>query len=160
MKSWMRALAYGLALTCGAPAVAKAPTQAGLTPLDRYVHAPDPAYGWKLVGTYPGADQTTYVLELKSQTWRTAKDVDKPVWTHWLTIVKPKAPKSATALLVIGGGENTDPAPTKASDRTMRIALETHTVWPSSATCRTSRCASPTARTRPESRTTSSPIRG
>ncbi|MFL5295053.1 MAG: PhoPQ-activated pathogenicity-related family protein [Phenylobacterium sp.] len=131
MLSWMRALAVSLALVAAAPAVAKSPAQPhaqdGLTPLDRYVHAPDPAYGWKLVGTYPGADQTTYVLELKSQTWRSAKEVDKPVWVHWLTIVKPKALKSSTALLVIGGGDNTDPAPAKASERTMRIAMETHT---------------------------------
>jgi PhoPQ-activated pathogenicity-related protein len=125
MRRWMRGLGVALALVLAGPAA----TQNGpATPLDRYVHAPDPAYGWKLIGTYPGADQTTYVLELTSQTWRSAKDVDHPVWKHWLTIVRPKQLKSSTALLVIGEGANTDPAPTKASDRTMKIAMETHTV--------------------------------
>jgi PhoPQ-activated pathogenicity-related protein len=126
MLGWVRALAVGLALAVAAPAALA--QNGSSTPLDRYVHSPDATYGWNLVGTYPGADQTTYVLQLTSQTWRTAKDVDKPVWTHWLTIVRPKTLKSSTALLVIGGGNNTDPAPTKATDRTLRIARETHTV--------------------------------
>jgi PhoPQ-activated pathogenicity-related protein len=125
MLGWVRALAMGLALVTAAPAAAQ---NGPATPLDRYVHDADPAYGWKLVGTYPGADQTTYVLELTSQTWRSAKDVDHPVWKHWLTIVRPKQLKSSTAFLQIGEGANTDPAPSKASDRTMKVALETHTV--------------------------------
>ena len=32
---------------------------------------------------------TTFVLEMTSQTWRSEADVDKPVWKHWMTIVKP-----------------------------------------------------------------------
>lgn len=121
MLPWIRAFALALALLVAAPAVAQP------TPLDRYVHAPDKAYGWKLIRTIPGTEQTTYVLELTSQSWRSGKDVDRPVWKHWLTIVRPKTLKSSTALLVIGEGANTDPAPEKASDRTMRIASETHT---------------------------------
>ena len=124
MLRWMGALAAGLALAAATPALA----QDKLAPLDRYVHAADPAYGWKLIGTYPAPDETTYVLELTSQTWRSAKDVDHPVWEHWLTIVRPTQLKSSTAMLVIGEGANTDPAPVKASDRTMKIAMETHTV--------------------------------
>jgi PhoPQ-activated pathogenicity-related protein len=124
MLGWVRAIGVALALAVAAPTAG----QEAPTPLDRYVHAADPAYGWKLVGAYPGADQTTYVLELTSQTWRSATDVDRPVWKHWLTIVRPKQVKSTTALLVIGEGANTDPAPTKASDRTLKIAMETHTV--------------------------------
>src|SRR5215468_3897984 len=98
------------------------------TALDRYVAQKDSVYGWKLIRTVPGKGYQTHVLELTSQTWRTAKDVDRPVWKHWLTIVRPKQLKSSTALLVIGGGNNNDPAPAKATDRTMKIAMETHTV--------------------------------
>ncbi len=121
--AWLRALALALLM-----AFAAQPATAQQTALDRYVQAKDPAFAWKLEKTIPGAEATTYVLALTSQTWRSAKDVDRPVWTHWLTVVKPKAPKASTALLVIGGGDNGDPAPAKASDRTLRIALETNSV--------------------------------
>src|SRR5436305_1456078 len=59
-----------------------------LTALDRYVAAPDPTYAYKLVNTIKAPGQTTYVLELTSQTWLTPKEVDRPVWKHWLTSVR------------------------------------------------------------------------
>jgi PhoPQ-activated pathogenicity-related protein len=98
------------------------------TALDRYVATPDPVYAWKLAGAYPGEGQTTYVLDLTSQTWRTAADVDRPVWKHWLTIVKPDKAAPGTGFLFIGGGSNRDKAPTKASERTTQLALDTGTV--------------------------------
>ncbi len=98
------------------------------TALDAYVAKPDPSYKWELIGTYPGDGQTTYVLNMTSQTWRTSADVDKPVWTHWMTIVKPTEVKHDKALLFIWQGDNTDPAPTKAQDRSIRIAKETGSV--------------------------------
>jgi PhoPQ-activated pathogenicity-related protein len=98
------------------------------TALDAYVAKPDPAYKWELVGTYPGDGQTTYVLNMTSQTWRTDADVDHPVWTHWMTIVKPTEVKHDKALLFIWQGDTTDPAPTKAQDRSIRIAKETGSV--------------------------------
>src|SRR6266576_2961080 len=97
------------------------------TALDKYVALQDSVYGWKLVRTVPGKGYQTYVLELTSQSWRTEKDVDRPVWKHWLTIVRPDSIRSNKALLFIGGGNN-DPAPAKASDRAVQIATETGTV--------------------------------
>ncbi len=98
------------------------------TPLDAYVAKPEPVYKWELKGTYPGDGQTTYVLEMTSQTWRSAADVDRSVWTHWMTIVKPDVVKHDKALLYIWQGDNTDPAPTRAQDRSIRIAKETGSV--------------------------------
>jgi PhoPQ-activated pathogenicity-related protein len=98
------------------------------TALDAYLAKPDPAYKWTLVSTHPGDGFTTYVLELTSQTWRTSAEVDRPVWTHWMTIVKPAEVKSDKGLLFIWQGDNTDPAPTKAQDRSVRIAKETGSV--------------------------------
>src|SRR5262249_62211027 len=74
------------------------------TALDRYVAKPDPAYSWKLVNTIPGEGYKGFVLELTSQRWRTEKDVDRPIWKHWLTIVKPDKAATNKALLFIGGG--------------------------------------------------------
>src|SRR5215471_282714 len=98
------------------------------TAIDRYVAQKDSVYGWKLVRTVPGKGFQTHVLELTSQSWRTEKDVDRPVWKHWLTIVRPDNMRSNKALLFIGGGNNNDPAPSKASDRMLLIATETGTV--------------------------------
>ena len=43
---------------------------AGETALDRYVAKPDPTYAWSLANTIEGDGYTAYVLDLKSQTWR------------------------------------------------------------------------------------------
>ena len=82
------------------PAAAEAPKK---TPLDDYLAKVDPTYAWKLVKTIPGDGVTSYVLDLKSQTWRSAPEVDRPVWQHWLTITRPDKVTSDTALLSIGG---------------------------------------------------------
>ena len=89
-------------------------SQAQETALDRYVNSRDPVYGWKLIHTAHGEGYQAFVLELTSQTWRTAAEVDRPVWKHWLTIVKPLRTTSRTAMLFIGGGSNDNPAPTTA----------------------------------------------
>lgn len=102
--------------------------QAQETALDRYIAQPDPVYGWKLAGTIPGQGCTGYVLELTSQTWRTEKDVDRPVWKHWLTIIRPDKVTSNKALLFIGGGRNGDPAPSKLSARSEMMARQTGSV--------------------------------
>ena len=100
-----------LVITLLSAPIARADEQ---TALDRYVAAPDPAYGYTLVDTIKGAGQTTYVLELTSQKWLTEKEVDRPVWKHWLTIVRPDEVKSSKALMMIAGGANDRPAPKAA----------------------------------------------
>lgn len=105
-----------------------AQSKAEQTALDRYIAQKDSVYGWKLVSTVEGAGYRGYVLELTSQTWRSEKDVDRPVWKHWLTIVKPEKVVGNKALLFIGGGKNGDPAPTTVSDRSAKVALETQSV--------------------------------
>src|SRR5947209_8856004 len=74
------------------------------TALDDYVARPDPTYSWKLVKTIPGDGCTSYVLDLKSQSWRSMPEVDRAVWQHWLVIVKPDRVQHDTAYLRIGGG--------------------------------------------------------
>jgi PhoPQ-activated pathogenicity-related protein len=98
------------------------------TALDRYVAKPDLVYSWKLMKELSGEGYKGYILELTSQSWRTASEVDRPVWKHWLTIVKPGNPVSSKALLFIGGGNNKDPMPAAIQERTLSFALETKTV--------------------------------
>src|SRR5262245_58837878 len=116
----MRPLHAALVLCALALPGAAAPKK---TPLDDYLARPDPTYGWKLVKTIPGDSVTSYVLDLKSQTWRSTPEVDRPVWQHWLTITRPEKVTSATALLLIGGGRNggaPTAAPGDAVDRARR----------------------------------------
>lgn len=98
------------------------------TALDRYIAKPDPAYSWKLEHTIAGDGATAFILRLRSQTWRSADEVDRPVWEHWLTIVKPTSVRHHKALLFIGGGSNRDPMPTAMNERARRFAVESGTV--------------------------------
>lgn len=98
------------------------------TALDRYVAKPDDVYGWTLASTIFGEGHNVYVLELTSQTWRSEREVDRAVWTHWLTVIVPDRVESDTGLLYIGGGKNGTDPPDKASDRQLKLALQTGTV--------------------------------
>src|SRR5262249_13653878 len=98
------------------------------TALDRYIAKPDSAYSWKLACTAQGAGYKAFVLELTSQTWRSAAEVDRPVWKHWLTIVRPDAVTTSKALLFIGGGNNNGPQPKEPSERLVTFATETGSV--------------------------------
>lgn len=98
------------------------------TALDRYVAAPDPNYKYDLIKTAPGEGYTTYTIELTSQQWRTAAEVDRPIWKHWLTIVKPDQVTSSTGFLYITGGSNKDQPPAAADPMLPSVALATHSV--------------------------------
>lgn len=98
------------------------------TALDRYIAKPDPSYSWKLANTIAGQGYTGFVIDLTSQTWRSAAEVDRPQWKHWLTIVKPDKVTSNKALLFIGGGSNLNPQPTTVNERLIGFATETGSV--------------------------------
>ena len=93
-----------------------------------YVAAPDTNYSYHLVNTFRGQDQTTYILEMTSQAWLTTNEVDRPLWKHWLTIVRPDAVASSKALLFISGGANDGRVPKSADGNLIRIALATKSV--------------------------------
>jgi PhoPQ-activated pathogenicity-related protein len=99
-----------------------------LTPLDRYVAAPDPHYKYDLVTTVPGQGYTSYIIDLTSQQWRTEAEVNRPVWKHWLTIVRPDDVKTSTGLLFITGGSVDQKAPGAASRDFVDTAMTSHSV--------------------------------
>lgn len=108
--------------------ISRAAIAADETALDRYIKAPDPAYAWKLAKTVPGDGYTTYIIDLTSQTWRSEKDVDRPTWKHWLTVVKPDNLKYHTGFLYIGGGSNRDKMPEDSTPRTIDLAKYTGSI--------------------------------
>jgi PhoPQ-activated pathogenicity-related protein len=98
------------------------------TPLDDYVAKPDPTYSWKVVKKTRGVGFTMFLVDLKSQTWRAQPEVDRPVWQHWLLVVKPDVVKYDTAFLQIGGGANDGKVPDKPDAITSLFAKNTNSV--------------------------------
>ena len=96
--------------------------------LDAYVAKPDPAFAWKVAGPVSGPGYHGAVLELTSQSWLTSKQVDHPVWKHWLTVVVPDKVAHDKAFLFITGGKIGDLVPAKATERFAKMAVETNSV--------------------------------
>lgn len=119
------AVLFSLALAATAPGAEKA---GKFTPLDRYIQAPDSNYKYQLVRTLPGEGYTAYVLDMTSQSWRTTSEIDRTIWKHWLTIIKPDKVEHNTGFLFITGGSNKDKAPEKADALMLDTALTSHSV--------------------------------
>jgi len=98
------------------------------TALDEYVAAPDPNYSYRLVNRIVGAGQTTFILEMTSQGWLTTNEVDRPLWKHWMVIVKPDEVAASKSLLFIGGGANGGNQPKGADGNLIQIATTTKSV--------------------------------
>lgn len=98
------------------------------TALDRYVAKPDPAYKWELLKTLPGKGYTAFILEMTSQSWRSEKEVNRTVWKHWLTIVKPDTVATNRSFLYITGGNNNGGPPNSADQQMANVAVMTKSV--------------------------------
>jgi PhoPQ-activated pathogenicity-related protein len=98
------------------------------TALDDYVAAPDSNYKYELLKTVTGTDFTAYALELTSQRWLTEREVDSPLWKHWLTIIKPSKAREGTGLLWINGGSNTGNSPPNVDSNLWMVAMGTNSV--------------------------------
>jgi len=98
------------------------------TALDRYVAAPDPSFKYELLQTQPGNGYTAYVLNMVSQTWRSAAEVDRPVWRHLVTIIKPSKVQHSTGFLFITGGSTDSKPPAQPPANLTSLAVDTGTV--------------------------------
>jgi PhoPQ-activated pathogenicity-related protein len=98
------------------------------TALDRYVAEPDPNYEWRLVQTLSGDGYKAFVLEMTSQSWLTPEEVDRTLWKHWMTVIRPDRVRHETGLLFIGGSSNERPAPKEADANLVGVALATESV--------------------------------
>ncbi|HZR17541.1 MAG TPA: PhoPQ-activated pathogenicity-related family protein [Verrucomicrobiae bacterium] len=137
--SWLSILGLGVALvgcsrgeadsTAHSAAVCPPPRSASeLTALDRYVSALDTNYNFHLVRSIPGKQQTTFLLEMTSQAWLTTNEVDRPLWKHWLILVKPDKIESSKSLLFISGGANDGKEPKGPDGSLAQIAVATKSV--------------------------------
>src|SRR5215207_5457178 len=98
------------------------------TALDRYVAAPDASYVWKVAKTLPAEGATATLIDLTSQRWLTEKELEQPLWKHWLVVVTPAKVTSDVALLFIGGGRNDRNPPAAPAPWLVDAARETGTV--------------------------------
>jgi PhoPQ-activated pathogenicity-related protein len=98
------------------------------TPLDDYVARPDPSYTYSLVKTIDHPLGKIHILDMKSQTWRSEKEVNRTLWQHWLTIVVPNGATADTALLWINGGSNRGNPPSGPDGMIAQIAVQSKTV--------------------------------
>jgi PhoPQ-activated pathogenicity-related protein len=98
------------------------------TPLDDYIAKPDASYTYSVVNTIDTPLGKVYILDMKSQTWRSEKEVNRTLWQHWLTIIVPNDVTSDTALLWINGGSNGGKPPSTPDGMMVQIALQSKTV--------------------------------
>jgi PhoPQ-activated pathogenicity-related protein len=121
-------LILGLSLTGYAQPASHSAATGPLTPLDKYVAKPDPNYSYHLVDTVKGEGQTTYILEMTSQAYLTTNEVNRPIWKHWMVMVKPDNVTSSKSLLFITGGNNNSSAPKSAEANIIQTAVKTKSI--------------------------------
>src|SRR5262249_45148400 len=124
---WL-SLTFAAAIALSPAASAAEPVNGAKTALDEYIAKPDKAYEWKVVKTVAGDGFTTFVVDMKSQSWRAMPEVDRSVWQHWLVVVKPDTVKHDIGFLNIGSGRNGSPAPDQASPQSISMAKTTNSV--------------------------------
>jgi PhoPQ-activated pathogenicity-related protein len=133
VRTWSRGLVFTTAAVLLAPASslvrAQAPAfnHASQTALDRYVAAPDTSFHWKVSRELPVEGATATLLEMTSQRWLTEQEVERPLWTHWITVVRPSVVKSDIALLFITGGSSERQPPARPPAWLAEIARDTGT---------------------------------
>src|SRR5687768_6380776 len=119
---------FVLPLTFAAAAQAPRRATATQTALDRYVAAPDANFSWKVLRELKAEGATATLLEMTSQKWLTEQEVERPLWTHWLTVVRPPEVKSDVALLYITGGSLERQPPSSPPAWLVNAARDTGTV--------------------------------
>ena len=110
---WLFVIFVSLGILCGMsscqhtkwPSTSRI-TPKHITPLDKYVATPDPAFKYSQVNKSEKTDCTTIAYDMVSQTWLDASKVDKPLWEHTVLISVPKDLTHTKAMMFIGGGGN------------------------------------------------------
>jgi len=101
------------------------------TALDDFVNNLDPTYNWDIRGRTVGSGYTKYDILLTSGTWRTAAEVNRPLWQHWMTVYVPDVVTRDRALLFIDGGSHstTPPGPSDLDTYAPAIAAATGAIF-------------------------------
>ena len=98
------------------------------TALDRYVATPDPNFSWKVMRELPAEGASATLLEVISQKWLTEKEVEQPLWKHWVTVVRPPQITSDIGFVFISGGRLDRQPPSQAPAWMVDLARDSGTV--------------------------------
>jgi len=90
--------------------------------LARYVGELDTNYRWSLYDSDVHFGWNKHTIRMQSQQWRSASEVDRPLWTHDLGIIEPWFADDRCAML-INGGSNRDGPPEELDSAIAAIAL-------------------------------------
>jgi PhoPQ-activated pathogenicity-related protein len=108
VRSWFtRSALVLLALLAALPTAQAGPD----TALRDYVNAADPAYGYTHVATVPQTGFSIHVLAMTSQNWRSASEVNRTLWSHWLALIVPTNIRTTTGAVLVVGGDNSPTPP-------------------------------------------------
>lgn len=124
-------LVLGLLLAGVMPACAQTSdiVKRGDSPLDHYTAQRDEAFAWKVVRSYGDREgMLGFAIDLTSQRWREAGEVDYPKWTHMMQVVVPDEVRHGTALLLIVGGQRQSIPPDRLQEELGTIAQITGTI--------------------------------
>ena len=80
-------------------------------PLDDFLARPDTNYAWRVVRSEKHPEGLYALIELTSQAWRGADEVNRSVWKHRLEVYLPADLKHDLALIDINGGDAGQPPP-------------------------------------------------
>lgn len=130
MRYLTTALLLGLTtvLSGAAPQQTTAIAVTQRTALDSYVHKPDPNFAWKVIREQSADGVTATLIEMTSQKWLTEKEVERPLWTHWVTVVRPARVTSDFGFLFITGGSLGRQPPAQPPAWMVDMARDTGTV--------------------------------
>ncbi len=70
------------------------------TALDEYVARPDDTFSYELIDTADYSGVSGYIFHMKSQTWRSADEIDRTVWEHHVAVAVPDEVEHETAFLL------------------------------------------------------------
>jgi PhoPQ-activated pathogenicity-related protein len=98
------------------------------TPLEKYVHADDDTFDWEQVSSISTTAYTAYVLNFTSQTWLTAAESSRPIWTHTLTVCVPNDVSHNVAFLYVNNGNIGDAIPTTVNNIIDYLCRVSHAV--------------------------------
>lgn len=99
----------------------------GPTALDDYIAHDDRAFSWELSATTEGPGWRAHHIRLVSQEWQDEGHVERPRWTHWLTVIVPERVERSLPILAIGGGRSSE-EPRQPPGQFLSLALATGAV--------------------------------
>jgi len=101
--------------------------------IDDFMRRPDFSYSYEHRRTINNYGVTGHIILMTSQQWRSAEEVDLPLWKHWVTLLVPPVVRNSTALLMVSGGGNSsaqagEPVPASIDPVLAEVAKDTGSV--------------------------------